>query len=154
MRFEQMGRPVELVADAPFKPKDFSAPQVKRCVATNAASIFFHLQLVPDPHIQPEFTQPSFIQPLLSRFHTIFTSPSTLPPQHTHDHRIHLLPDAAPVNVRPYRYPYYQKSEIEKQILELLKSGMIRPSRSPFSSPVLLVKKRMEHRVVVLIIEH
>lgn len=46
-----------------------------------------------------------------------------------------------PVSVRPYRYAYFQKDEIEKIIKKLLGSRVIRPSQSPFSSPVLLVRK-------------
>jgi len=43
--------------------------------------------------------------------------------------------------IRPYRYPYYQKIEIEK-IIEMLSSKIIRPSTSPFSSSFILVKKK------------
>lgn len=42
---------------------------------------------------------------------------------------------------RPYRYPYFQKFEIEKIVDELLSFGSIQPSQSPFSSPVILVRK-------------
>lgn len=58
------------------------------------------------------------------------------------DHRIPLLPFAGPVNVRPYRYAYHHKKELEAQVREMLASGIIRPSSSPFSSPVILVKKK------------
>ena len=46
-----------------------------------------------------------------------------------------------PVHERPYRYPYIQKSEIDKIVNELLELGSIQPSQSPFSSLVLLVRK-------------
>jgi hypothetical protein len=141
MQFTYLGRPIELQADAPFKPKDISAPQVKRCIETNSISLFLHLQHIPDPPREPT-SPPPIIQTLLHQYQSLFDQPQSLPPPRSHDHRIHLLPDASPVNVRPYRYPYYQKAEIEKQIAEMLQAGLIRPSRSPFSSPVLLVKKK------------
>lgn len=52
---------------------------------------------------------------LLSSFDDVFEQPSGLPPQRACDHRIHLLPKAPSVAVRPYRYPQLQKNELETQ---------------------------------------
>jgi hypothetical protein len=52
-----------------------------------------------------------------------------------------LIEGAQPTCARPYRYPYYKKEEIEKLVREMLSTGIIRPSQSPFSSLVLLVRK-------------
>eukprot|EP00253_Pinus_taeda_P025407 PITA_25407 len=66
-----------------------------------------------------------------------------LPPlRGEHDHSITLVPGAQPPNVRPYRYLFTQKNEIEKIIKELLEAGVIRPSISPYSSPVVMVLKK------------
>jgi len=48
----------------------------------------------------------------------------------------------SPVNIRLYRYSFEQKNEIEELAKELMSTHVIRPSVSPFSSPVLLVKKK------------
>lgn len=85
---------------------------------------------------------PSSIQSILDEFADIFNEPDGLPPSRSYDHTIPLIAGAQPVNIRPYRYTPDQKNEIEKQVQEMLKKGIIRPSSSPFSSPVLLVKKK------------
>lgn len=46
----------------------------------------------------------------------VFEPPISLPPKSSHNHRIPLQPNVEPVSVRPYRYPYYQKTEIEKMV--------------------------------------
>ncbi|KAL2333782.1 hypothetical protein Fmac_014995 [Flemingia macrophylla] len=68
--------------------------------------------------------------------------PTTLPPPRLINHQIHLHPSSSLVNVYPYRYPHFQTSEIEFQVAMILSFGMICPSCSPFSSSVLLLKKK------------
>jgi hypothetical protein len=46
------------------------------------------------------------------------------------------------VNIRPYRHPPVQKDAIEVMVRELLNSGVIKPSQSPFASPIVMVKKK------------
>jgi hypothetical protein len=53
-----------------------------------------------------------------------------------------LIPEATPLNVKPYRYNPSQKDEIENQLQKMLRNGIIQPSVSPFASPVLLVRKK------------
>lgn len=48
----------------------------------------------------------------------------------------------SPINIRPYKYPVIQKNEIEKLVNKILDSGVIRPSTSPYSSPIVVVKKK------------
>lgn len=95
---------------------------------------------------------PEAIQHLLQKFRKLFTTPSELPPSIEIEHHITLKEGSDPINVRPYRYAHFQKEEIERQVQTMLDAGLIRPSSSPFSSPVLLVKKRMGHGVSAPII--
>lgn len=82
------------------------------------------------------------IEKVLQHFNIVFEEPKGLPPVRAQDHHIHLQPNIPPINVRPYRYPHIQKIEIKKIIREMLESGIVRPSVSPFASPVLLVRKK------------
>nr|GFA84026.1 transposon Tf2-1 polyprotein [Tanacetum cinerariifolium] len=93
------------------------------------------------PQVQPELSSSQAIQKVLTDFCKVFQEPSGLPPPRFHDHSIPLLQGSKPMSSRPYRQPYFQKNEIEKQVRELLSQGLIRPSHSPLSYPVLLVKK-------------
>lgn len=85
---------------------------------------------------------PAGIPDLLHQFADLFEPPTSLPPSQACDHAIPLILGATPVFIRPYRYPPKLKDEIEQQVQEMLSQGLIRHSHSPFSSPVLLVRKK------------
>lgn len=78
---------------------------------------------------------------LLREFKGAFENPKGLPPPRAHYHKIVLNEGTQPISTRPYRYPYYQKAKIEKIVIDLLKTRVIRPSINHFSSLVLLVRK-------------
>jgi hypothetical protein len=84
---------------------------------------------------------PLAVQHLLDEYASVFEAPVGLPPRRQYDHHIPLIAGARPVSIRPYRVAPHLKTEIERQIAELLKLGVIVHSNSPFGSPVLLVKK-------------
>lgn len=58
-------------------------------------------------------------------------------------HRIDTRDDL-PVYTKSYRYPYSLKEEVQTQIRDLLQQGIIRPSNSPWSSPIWVVPKKMD----------
>lgn len=85
---------------------------------------------------------PPEISAILAQFPQVFMVPTSLPPKPACGHAIPLISGATPVNVRAYRYPPSLKDEIERQVNTMLEQGLIQPSKSPFSSPVLLVRKK------------
>ena len=55
-------------------------------------------------------------------------------------HQIKLTSNT-PVHCKPYRLPYATRQELKKDIREMLDLGIIRESKSPYASPVVIVKK-------------
>ena len=85
---------------------------------------------------------PREVASLLSEFVDVFQEPQELPPHRSVDHSISLVDDSKPIHQRPYRLAHHQKNAMEELIQHLLQAQMIRPSVSPYSSPVILVKKK------------
>ena len=56
-------------------------------------------------------------------------------------HRIQ-VEESLPIKQRPYRTSQKEQAIIEKEVKEMLENGIVRPSRSPWSSPVVLVAKK------------
>jgi hypothetical protein len=65
------------------------------------------------------------VQAMLQNLSNLFAAPSSLPPMREIDHGIPLKEGIEPVNGRPYRYAHYQKNEIEKQVQEMLRVGLV-----------------------------
>jgi hypothetical protein len=70
------------------------------------------------------------LQDLLLWFSHVFAMPHGLPPAHDCDHQIPLIPGAHPVQMRPYHYALALKSETEKQVADMLQSGIIEAARA------------------------
>ena len=50
--------------------------------------------------------------------------------------------DAAPIKCRPYRHSIAEQQELDKMIAAFLEARLIRESSSPWSAPVVLVRKK------------
>ena len=69
------------------------------------------------------------LQKVIHKHSKVFEDvPKGLPPPRDQDHAINLIPIIFPPNIRPYRYPYFQKREIECLAEEMLDVGIIMPS--------------------------
>ncbi|GJS84533.1 ty3-gypsy retrotransposon protein [Tanacetum coccineum] len=132
--FQSNGLTINLTGEplsTPASPSTIQHLMQKEAVASMHTLIFQYENppqiQTPTPHEDPH------IQNILTDYSHIFEPPTSLPPPRLHDHHIPLKPNTPPVNVKPYRYPHYQK-----QIM----TDLIKPSHSPYSSPVLLVRKK------------
>ena len=65
--------------------------------------------------------------------------PKGLPPIRDLDHAIHLIIGSVPPNIRPYRYPFSQKSEIEHMVAKMLEATIISRNQISYSALVVTV---------------
>lgn len=141
MQFVEQGVQVTLsgVSQPAVDIQELSADQLLKWCSGNEV---WALAIVESVEQVESKDTPAEIPVLIDEFSDIFGQPKELPPHRPYDHSIPLQPNATPVNSRPYRYSPLHKNEIERQVKELLASGFITTSTSPFASPVLLVQKK------------
>lgn len=84
---------------------------------------------------------PPKIVALLEEFADVFAEPAGVPPDRGVAHHIELDTDR-PIARKAYRMSEAELQELKKQIAALLEKGWIRPSCSPYASPVLFVRKK------------
>lgn len=147
LKFFQNGKFITLQGDKDVKPSPAHFHQLRRLQNTDAISECFTIQHIPSNCAEDELLElPDNMDPklalLLHTYRGVFATPNGLPPQRDHNHAITLQPDSKPVKVRPYRYPHSQKEQIELMVKEMLEQGIIQNNTSPFSSPIVLAKKK------------
>jgi hypothetical protein len=65
-----------------------------------------------------------------------------MPPDRDIEFIIELVPGTAPIAQRAYRINPQELEELKRQLADMLSKGLIRPSVSPWGSPILFVDKR------------
>ncbi|XP_076930028.1 uncharacterized protein LOC143594650 [Bidens hawaiensis] len=83
--------------------------------------------------------------PVVSEFKDVFLDELPgIPPDRKGEFKIDLVPGTSPIVKSPYRLVPTGMKELKKQLDELLEKGFIRPSSSPWGTPILFVKKKDE----------
>jgi RNase H-like domain found in reverse transcriptase/Reverse transcriptase (RNA-dependent DNA polymerase)/Integrase zinc binding domain/Chromo (CHRromatin Organisation MOdifier) domain/Retroviral aspartyl protease/Integrase core domain len=101
------------------------------------------LNRVPDlSHLSPQMLQKT--SALIQAYADVFPKdlPTTLPPNKLPCEAIPLEDSTQTPFRQKFRISPLEKEEMDKQIEQLLKSGMIETSSSPFGAPVLFIRKK------------
>jgi hypothetical protein len=65
-----------------------------------------------------------------------------MPPDQDIEFVIELEPGTAPIYMTPFRMITLELAKLKEHIMELLEKGFIRPSASPWGSPMIFVPKK------------
>jgi len=61
------------------------------------------------------------------------------------EHRIPTI-NEIPIHTRQYRFPVIYKDEINKRVNELLEQEIVKPSNSPYNTPVWIIPKKTDSK--------
>ena len=91
-------------------------------------------------HLDPE--ERKHLDSLLKNYSDVFADKiSDLGSTSLAEHKID-TGNAQPIKQLPRRLPNVLKSVVEEQVSEMLQTGVVRPSHSPWASPIVLVRKK------------
>jgi hypothetical protein len=140
MQFDQEGQQYMFQGITIGSPEIISSHCMEKILKKSHSGVIAQLHAIQATET-PSVSQD--LQSILSNHQVGFSTPQGLPPScGVHDHSIPLLPGILPPNIYPYRHPFSKKIEIEKMVQELLNAGVILPSKSSYSSPVVMVMKK------------
>ncbi|KZV57116.1 peroxidase 64 [Dorcoceras hygrometricum] len=141
MRFKEGKHVVELKGDPTLERIMLSLKSICKVTEVEFSATLFTVMSTHRDGIEETREHPKEIQEVLNRFRMIFDKPQELHLSRSQDHATNIKDGQGPVQVRPYRYAHRQKNENERLVTEMLAAGVIQPSTSPYSSPVILVKR-------------
>jgi len=80
----------------------------------------------------------------IAEFQSVFAKEDfdILPEHHKWDHAIELIPRAEPKSSKVYPLSPLEQTELDAFLEENLRTGRIRPSKSPIAAPVFFIKKK------------
>ena len=121
-----------------------SHKQANRSIKKGATSFLLYIKPLNNDNSDrnPQLQDDKYWDELVREFGSVFQdSLPGLPPDRGIEHVIN-VGDARPVSRPPYKMSPLELQELQKQLKELLKLGLIRPSSSPWGAPVLFVRKK------------
>jgi len=120
-----------------------SSQQMEKLIRKGAAAYVIQCHHMDGQGSEQEKSNSIEVEELIQKHKKVFEDlPMELPPERRIEHIIEIKPGSSPIKVKPYRYPHHHKTEIERLVQDLLKCGVITKSRSPYSAPVVLVRKK------------
>jgi hypothetical protein len=92
-------------------------------------------------HLSPQ--ERKVLEPVLLKYRHVFHEEGSNDFKGTDlvEHEI-ITGDAEPIRRPPYRVPFSLRQEMDRQVQDMLKKGVIRESTSPWSAPAILVPKK------------
>ena len=102
---------------------------------------FEQTETVTDVNINPELThaQKCETQILLQEFSDVFSDVPAMTDYIEHDIELN---SHVPIKLKPYPLPFASEQIVKDEVDNMLKMGVVEPSNSPYSSPIVLVKKK------------
>jgi transposase InsO family protein len=131
-----------------------SAARTLKAVANGCALLHIQLQAMPGPPPEgpknagiPEQVElpegiSTQVRHILQKHAAVFGKREGLPPDRGTFLTIPEMPGATPQFKHPYRLSPKEVQEVQTQVKELLRQGLIEPSNSPYGAPILFVQKK------------
>ena len=118
-----------------------SALELRKLASEADSQIYVMIVSDPDSHASAD-TANSMAQPILKDYADVFSeTPPGIPPERGIGHTINTGTNS-PIARPAYRMSPKEKDCAEEMVSQLIQKGWIRPSHSPYSSPILFVQKK------------